>query len=353
MIISQNKRALLEEFRMLMKKTDELLNSEAKGKEDYYKKRNGTAVEEDVYAAIVRCAVGTRFEGTIELVSGASFPDIVANQYFGVEVKSTNKSHWKSVGSSILESTRDKEVEYIFLTFCKLGKPIEFKTRPYEECLSGISVTHYPRYQIDMELGQGDTIFDKMGVAYNDLRRMDNPVVPVSQYYRSKLKPGESLWWAGDANIEETEVPPTARLWNTLSHTEKISYMVKGYALFPEILGSGSSKYQRYALWLATSCGIVNTNIRDQFSAGGVVDVITQKHKFEKMPAVFGRIASNKEMIAETIISASEEMLKEYWQQNEICNDRIAQWCMLAGNAEKISDESVVNYKLLTEIFEV
>lgn len=141
-----------------MTNTDILLNSEANDREEYYKIRNGTQLEEDVYDALTRCALHTPFEGTILLVSGASFPDIIANKFYGVEVKSTNKNHWSSIGSSILESTRNQNVERIFLTFGKLGAPVTFMSRPYEECLSGISVTHYPRYQINMELEMGETM---------------------------------------------------------------------------------------------------------------------------------------------------------------------------------------------------
>ncbi len=216
MIISENKKPSFDEFRNLMLRTDNLLNQEAMGREAYFEGRNGTALEKDVYEALKHCAIDTPFEGSIQLVSGASFPDILIHKYYGTEVKSTKENRWKSIGSSILESTRNKNVERIFLTFGKLGKPIAFKSKPYEECLAGISVTHYPRYQIDMELIEGDTIFDKMGVQYEDFRKMDNPVVPVSQYYKKQLKPGESLWWAMNGNVEETVAPPTVRLWNTL-----------------------------------------------------------------------------------------------------------------------------------------
>ena len=42
MIISENKKQQLEEFQDLMMKTDSMLNVEAKGRELYYKGRNGT-----------------------------------------------------------------------------------------------------------------------------------------------------------------------------------------------------------------------------------------------------------------------------------------------------------------------
>lgn len=348
MIVAENNKPALEDFRLLMHRTDELLNNEAVSREDYYSKRNSTLLEADVYDALCRCAAHTPFENTITLVSGASFPDIVANRFYGVEVKSTIKNHWKSIGSSILESTRDPNVERIFLTFGKLGAPVAFKSRPYEECLSGISVTHYPRYQIDMELQKGETIFDKMGIPYDVLRKMDNPVAPVSRYYKSKLKPGESLWWAAD-EVEEVAAPPILRLWTSLSAEQKNFYTVQGYALFPEILNCHSTtKYQRYALWLATNCSVINTNIRDQFSSGGKVTIATPGSVYEKVPAAFGRIAKNRDLIIETIMHANENVLCEHWQVRQIENNRLSQWCSLAAT---YSGDTKQTYKMLCGIF--
>ena len=355
MIISENSKPSINDFRSLMQATDRLLNIEAANKQEYYSKRNGTELEIDVFEALKRCAVSTPFENSIFLVSGASFPDIIANKYYGVEVKSTNKNHWKSIGSSILESTRNPNVERIFLTFGKLGKPVSFMSRPYEECLSGISVTHYPRYQIDMELKKGETIFDKMGIPYDELRKMENPVAPVSQYYKSRLKPGESLQWAAGENIEAGSSPAVLRLWTSLSAEEKISYTVKGYALFPEILGCDITKYQRYALWLVTRCSVVNTNIRDQFSAGGKVDIETSDGLFKKMPAAFGRILNNRQQIEETILNTSETTLPEYWQVNEISQNPVEQWCQLVANYAATSDSLNFQqvYKMLCAIFDI
>ncbi len=353
MIISENNKPSLDIFQGLMRNVDTLLNTEAVGRETYYSKRNGTQLEEDVFDAMSRCAVNTEFEGTIQLVSGASFPDIVANKFYGVEVKSTNKNHWKSIGSSILESTRNQEVERIYLTFGKLGAPISFMSRPYEQCLSGISVTHYPRYQIDMELKDGETIFDKMGIPYDELRKMENPVSPVSKYYKSKLKSGESLWWAADTDIEETTAPPTVKLWSALTPTEKIYYTVRGYALFPEILSHASSKkYRRYALWLETNCGVINTKIRDQFSAGGKVDIMTPNGIYVKMPAAFGRIEKHYELIKDTILEADEKILCEYWNVSKIDTDRLKQWCEIVSSS---ADENIGYQKtleILTNLFE-
>lgn len=330
MIISENNKPSIDIFRNIMRETDILLNADAKKRETYYMKRSGKLLESDVYDAITECAKGTQFEGTICLVSGAAFPDIVANKLYGVEVKSTEKNHWTSIGSSILESTRDVNVQRIFLTFGKLGKPVQFLTRPYEECLSGIAVTHYPRYQIDMRLKQGETIFDKMGCTYDELRLMENPVVPVSKYYKQRLKTGESLWWAADD--VDASVPVTVSLWNALPVAMREQLTAQGYALFPEILSKkGAKKYNNYSLWLTTKKGIVNTCVRDSFSAGGQVPININGISI-LVPAVLGRINKYRNLIAETIINETDESLKEYWSVDSIQRNRIVQWCLLVSN---------------------
>lgn len=331
MIFSENKKPELSEFRSLMSKTDLFLNEDARKREEYYHSRNGQLLEKDVYEALCTCAEGTPFQDTIHLVSGQSFPDIIAAKYYGVEVKSTKENHWTSTGSSILESSRDANVERIFLTFGKLGKPVEFMSRPYEECLSDIAVTHYPRYKIDMRLKKGETIFDKIGIPYDKFRLMENPVAPVSAYYKSWLKEGESLWWAEDDT--DKAVPPTVRLWTTLDADEKLSLTIKGYCLFPETFsGANQTKYNNFALWLVTNEGVVNTNIRDSFSAGGKVQMRTSDLRDVLMPATFGRIGKYKDLIKSTLQSLPAKQLIEHWKVYFIQNNRLKQWCGLVIN---------------------
>ena len=345
MIVAENPKPDLSQFQRLMQQTDILLNADAAKRQDYYTKRGGKLLEKDVCDAISECAIGTPFQGTVQLVSGASFPDIVANKYYGVEVKSTEKDHWTSTGSSILESTRNQDVERIYLTFGKLGKPVQFLSRPYEACLSGIAVTHYPRYLIDMRLSAGDTIFDKMGISYDELRLLDNPVEPVAKYYRSKLKPGESLWWA--AGDTEAIVPPTVKLWTALGQNEKEELVIQGYALFPELFNARNpKKYNRFALWLATQKGVVNTNIRDSFSAGGQVLLPTAGGIELKMPAVFGRVAKYHSLIEEMLLTAPDEMLIENWEVCKLFENRVKQWCELVAAEADVG----VGYKTAIEV---
>ena len=207
MIVSQNRKPSFEEFSKLVQNCTLNLNIEAKSNETYFLTRNAQKLEDDVLKTLQMVAKGTSFENSIIKVSGQKFPDIVAGKYYGVEVKSSKDVNWTTLGGSINESTRVEDVERIFLTFGKLVSPIEFISRPYEECLSEVLVTHYPRYKIDMKLKSGETIFDKMEIGYDELRQMENPVRKVIQYYKSHLKKGERLWWFDDNDLEETSSP--------------------------------------------------------------------------------------------------------------------------------------------------
>ncbi len=349
MILSENTKPELDDFRILMEKTDEYLNFEAKGHEDYFTKRTAQLLEEDVFYALEHCAKGTNFESTIQLVSGAQFPDIRISNYYGVEVKSTIKDHWTSTGSSILESTRDTNIKRIFMTFGKLGKPVKFLSRPYEECLSDIAVTHYPRYKIDMLLKKGETIFDKIGMSYDELRTLENPVEPVSKYYKSKLKPGERLWWATDS-IEES-ISPTVRLFSTLENEEKERVRVLLYTMFPEILGNSSDKYNNPSLFLLTRYGIINPSFRDMFSAGGQIELPLNTGTLVKMPAAFGRILKYKDLILETLQKTSNQTLSENWGISVDDNNRLLQWCDLCATNYATTKDNL-GYKIAKEVLE-
>ena len=344
MIISENPKPDINEFKILMHKTDIVLNDDAEKRPQYYASRSGNPLEDDVFSALEESAIGTPFANTIVKVSGQRFPDIVAAKYYGVEVKSTKDDHWTSTGSSILETTRVQDVERIYMTFGKLGGKPSFLSKPYEECLSGIAVTHMPRYLIDMRLSKEETIFSKMGIPYDDLRKMENPITPVSKYYRSKLKPGESLWWAGDAG-EET-VSATIRLWKNLSVEEKRKHTVYGCVNYPEVFGGN---YDRYALWL-TSQGVVDPHIRDQFSAGGQEEMSLSTGEKIKFPGVYRRVKNNMDYFLYLISMPDTVTLVEHPTIDAgKLRDRIMKWCDL------VSRNSTMKYELsmdaLTTLF--
>ena len=311
-----------------MLKTDKLLNDDAQRRPKYYATRGGNPLEDDVMEALQESSIGTPFANTIVKVSGQKFHDIIASNYYGVEVKSTKEDHWTSTGSSILETTRVQGVERIYMTFGKLGGTPTFLSKPYEECLSGIAVTHMPRYLIDMRLTKDETIFAKMGIPYDELRQLENPIAPVSKYYRSKLKAGESLWWAGDSSDET--VSATIRLWKKLTAEEKRKHTVYGCVNYPEVFGGN---YDRYALWL-TSQGVVDPHIRDQFSAGGQEEMILSSGEKVKFPGVYRRVKNHMDYFVYLMSMPDTTIIIERPTiSGSVLHDRIMRWCDLVSRA--------------------
>ena len=188
MILSSNSTPKNEEFESLLASSQLILEEQNKINSSYFSKRDPAEFEKDVHAAMCKAAVGTSFENTLELVSGHRFPDIIVNNFYGVEVKTAQKG-WKSTGNSVLESTRVDKIERIYIFFGCLSKSAVFKFRKYEDCLYEVAVTHSPRYLIDMELAAGASIFDKIKVAYDDLRKLEKPIKPFINYYRKMAKP--------------------------------------------------------------------------------------------------------------------------------------------------------------------
>ena len=343
MIVSVNAKPTFEEFKALMLKTDILLNQDALSRPDYYATRGGNPLEDDVKAALEESAKGSSFAGTIEKISGQRFPDIIAQKYYGIEVKSTKDDHWTSTGSSILETTRVSDIKRIYMTFGKLGgNPIRFLSKPYEECLYGIAVTHMPRYLINMQLKPGETIFEKIGVPYDDLRKMNNPISPVSDYYRRQLKPGERLWWMGDST--EEVVDSKVRLWKNLTPKEKKFYTIYGCVNFPEVFGGN---YDNYSLWLTTQ-GIVNPHIRDQFSAGGKEDMILSNGTTMKFPGVYRRLKESFDLFINRISQADPSMLNQPPTiDNDTLSNRFIRW------SKRVSEYSEMKYEILMNALSV
>lgn len=329
MIISKNKKPTLEEFTALVEKATNLLNAKAKKNSEYFITRNAQKLEEDVFRALERASLGTVFQNSIEKISGQHFPDIVVGGFFGVEVKSSKDEKFVTLGGSINEATRVPGVERIFLTFGKLTNPVEFISKPYQDCLADVVVTHYPRYKIDMKLATGKTIFDKMHIDYDELRKKENPTHDVIQYYKRLLKPGERLWWL-DYETQETNenvfsASAKVRLWKTLSKPEKQKFITMAYALFPEIIGESQDKYNNFSLWLVSNYGVISTSLRDSFSAGGKVNV-TIGNKTLKLSRILYNLYSYKNQIKTYLDSVPENILKDLWNVRTIEPDRFQQW---------------------------
>lgn len=225
MVISSNPEPDNLAFQSLIDNTMLTLDIESKNDQEKYLGLLGNKLENVVADVMSDNARGTPFENSIKLISGQKFPDIIANKFYGVEVKTTKQNHWTTTGNSVLEGTRVDGIERIFMLFGKMTEPVEFKCRPYEECLSEVVVTHSPRYFINMELQPGNSIFDKLGIPYDQLRNYPNPIKPITDYYRQFRKPGEEVWWLDQEEPKSTGL--IIQLWKNLPLEKRNKYMVK------------------------------------------------------------------------------------------------------------------------------
>lgn len=326
MILSENDPLLGEVFKGILTEMNGVLQRNETTKRDFYAKQTSETFEKVVYDALVECSEKTPFKNTIKLYSGHKFPDIVAGKYYGVEVKTTKQQHWKTTGNSVLESTRVEDVSDIYIYFAKLAAPVQFIFRKYEECLYDIAVTHSPRYLIDMDLRAGHSIFDRLGIPYDQLRTLENPVKPFIEYYRKSLKEGEETWWLN--TFEENVVPPVVRIFSNLSLEVRSRLIIEAMILFPEIFGPSSKfKYNRISLWLATKHGIVDASLRDRFSAGGQESVKIGKTNYKGVPRVFINLFEKSSELFQILIDYPLDELRYYWNDEDVFDDnRVDMW---------------------------
>ena len=328
MVISVNPNPNQSEFARLLNKTVSTLQSEAKQKPKAYLKLLGRDLESTVVDIMSDSARGTDFENTIELISGQKFPDIIAMRYFGVEVKTSMQDHWITTGNSIMEGTRVDGIERIFMLFGKMVEPIAFKCRPYEECLSEVVVTHSPRYQINMNLNPGETIFDRLNIPYDTLRKSPNPFKPIIDYYKQFLKPGEEVWWLDQE--ERNSQTLIIRLWKNLNVKIRNDYMLKAMILFPEIFSNHPDKYNRVSVWLINSEGIVCPNIRDVFTAGGQGEIFWKGKLYPRIPKVIIKMIDSIDQLKLLLNAFDKSTLALYW--GPLKKNRYEQWGDLVAN---------------------
>lgn len=331
MIVADNPNAHAQEFENLLSISKDRLDNDAQQRPGYYQTREGTKFEKDVCEAMEVGARGGVFEDSIKLVSGRRFPDIVANNIFGVEVKTSRQgSPWKCVGNSVLETSRIENVERIYMFFGKIISPPEFKFRRYEDCLYEVAVTHSPRYMVDMNTPNGETIFDKIGTSYDELRGEEKPIHRIMDYYRGIIGDDSDLWWL-DTGDEDTRVSNIViRFWNNLHNEERESLRYQILALFPEVIRKGhggDNKYNRAAAWLTTQKGIVCPSFRDMFTGGSRDTIIVGGVTYNNISTIFcNRIQGSLHLILNSVDKLSSEEISRYWGVDPLTINRREEW---------------------------
>ncbi len=331
MVVSTNPEPIGKAFQLLLDSTIKTLEQASKRNQKEYLGYLGNKLEHVIADVMTDQAVGTPFENSIELISGQRFPDIIANKFYGVEVKTTTQNHWTTTGNSVLEGTRVDGIERIFMLFGKMVSPVEFKCRPYEQCLSEVVVTHSPRYLIDMDLSNGQTIFDKLSIPYDELRKYPNPVKPIIDYYRQFLKPGDQVWWMDQDEPKSTSV--IIQLWKNLSTKHRNELTAMAMVLFPEIFGKRQDKFSRVSVWLVNEKGVVCPNIRDEFTGGGQGSVVWGRKQFHRIPRIIVNMIDSLPEIKRTLEAIEKVAVKEFW--GIPVKDKYEAWVSLVWNNAK------------------
>lgn len=292
----------LANFQKLCQKTVERLNNRG----DALLNFNGTKLEAEV--AKEAKIVSQQFKGnwTVKLISGHKFPDIQVGDVFGIEVKSS-KDEWKVTGGSVLESTRVSEIEKINIIFGKLSSPVKFMTRPYEDCLYDVAVTHSPRYLIDMELKTGETIFDKVCISYDEIRQSEEPIRILLEYKR-KESPNANYWWDYSKGSEQDSSPASITIINDEPECVKQYRLAEAFICFPDIFSNSPTKFHNLAVYWITKESLLCCNIRDLFTASGQPTINGRKY-----PAIYGRFIKAEQYILQYFDNHDRDHFFDLW----------------------------------------
>ncbi len=324
MIIVDDPNILIGDFLNLLEATKILLLEDLKDLGNKTRNLTGDEFETKVYLSCLKASVKSDFEGHIVQTGSHAFPDIIARKYFGMEVKVTTSDKWISTGNSILETTRSHDVERIYMFFGKLGGQTDIKYRSYQDCLSEIGVTHSPRYKIDMNLPDGKSIFSKIGIDYDILRKSVNSIEIIKDYYRKQLENGEFLWWI-DSKVDDKAVSPIISPFRLLNIDLQEEFLIKTLILFPEVFSKSANKYERPSAYLVTEYNSVCSSLRDIFSAGGRTQITVNGNKY-LVPKIFSHLVENAKKIEKSINNLKLEEVNELWGIEEIKIPLVDHW---------------------------
>lgn len=307
--------------------------------------RTGEDFEQCVVEAARAVIARMGISATLQYTAGSHvFPDIVIEcsdgSKFGIEVKSSSSSssrNWKINGNSVLGST-EKDVSDIYIIFGKTAIGNQgFRYKRYEDAIANVAVTHSPRYTIDMDLATGDTFFAKSGLSYKQIAESEDPIGLITTYFKSQ---GQRAWWLSEST------PAAIRMFSELSSQEQATLLGYCFAHFPEVFSCSPQKYHRCAMWLVAERSVVSASLRDNFTAGGRVDLVLNGAHYDNIPRIFSNLRDYRFEFMKALEEATAEELCEDWSYSghiEETNDsKRTTWISIAANF--FTSQSVNNY---------
>jgi len=287
---------------------------------------------------------------------GHQFPDVIVTTQddvkWGVEVKtiSSDKNSWVITGGSIMETTSDTSVFPIYL-ICAKKSPFEMKIRRFEKCVKTVSITHSPRYILDLQLADGETIFEKVSpqTSYEKVRKMKNPFSAFRDHLTKDIENKET-WWAYSSEFVSDEESSEAkfvkeleesqvRFWSEISPEERDQYVARMMVLFPKVLAPRCD-YRNAVIWLFNN-HIINKSFRDDFSAGGVTVFggIEIAQKINRLHEVSDLIFDFMQAFKENDANADKILLNKYYPEAKSSFDVWTLWRLYVQNDVKYPAE--------------
>lgn len=319
----------------------------------------GAQFERQLLDVLQDLSKDTVFENTFEITGKNSFPDIVSqiqeNKWLGIEVK-TSKADWTCFGNSIFEGTRIKDVQDIYIFFAILSETVKCRWGAYEDCIETINITHSPRYQINMALldDKKSNVFAVMGLDYDGFRCLSHS---EAMSYVRKLKREQygadiALWWLPENEEEEgNEKKLEFKTLSELSQADSKTIKADCLAMFPEIFGNSSAKFNRVTKWLASEYGVVSHALRDNFSAGGRVSVSYKGRQLD-CPRIIQTVLDHKNEIRGVFDSSSLERVVQFWPADSYkdLSDVFESWITMVSRTCKEQDRKYIAEYLKSEI---
>ncbi|MFS9437881.1 hypothetical protein [Streptococcus sobrinus] len=222
--------------------------------------------------------IESKFENIkMTLISGHHFPDLdilIDGLKYGVELKSSQKGNWSIPGNSIFESISENDYQDIFVMFASRKKDpsskqfvfqYEIKYKKYWQATSSISVTHSPRFIINMETPKRGVFTDES--EYNLFRKMtDEEKAKFAQKILREKTDGVKWYTAPEAeSIKVTN-------FSELPASRKNELIVELFVLFPTDILRNRNVYNRCTDYLIDKYYIYSKSLRDIFSAGGKIE---------------------------------------------------------------------------------
>ena len=113
--------------------------------------------------------------------------------------------------------------------------------------------------------------------------------------------------------------------------------------LFPEIFSNRPDKFNRLAVWLVNSEGIVCPNIRDVFTAGGQGIIEWKKKQYSRIPQILIKLSNSIDDLKIILDELEIDILEKYW--NLSIKNKVNDWLGLINeNSKKIKSLNLEEY---------